>query len=509
MRAAAVFCLVAAVVVFTQAPQVSADNTKSNAKAKNVILLIADGAGFNTFLATDYYQYGRYGKQVYEHFPTKTAVSTYEWEWKTFTEDGKVPLSFEIYGYDTNLFWNDFGYAKQTNPLNPAYINTATDSASAATAMATGRKTKDGAIGFAFDENMNLVSFPNLVEHAKSLNKSAGVVSTVPFSHATPASFVAHNGNRDNYAAIANDMIYSSQADVIMGCSAPDYGYDGEAVIPSSSKLKYVGGADTWADLTDADGATGADIDGDGEGDTWTLIRDKSEFEAMAVGDTPKRLLGIPRVYQTLQYYRSPIFSQADAYVDPFIPGMPTLTDMTKAALNVLDNNENGFFLMVEGGAVDWANHFNQKGRMIEEQIDFNNMVEAVVDWVQKNSNWGETMVIVTSDHETGYIWGPGSNPAFEPIVNNGAEAMPGMEYYGDIGGFNWHSNSLVPLFAKGDAARLFKGYAVEKDLVYGPYIDNTDIFKIVKFSLENDAAHRNRERGKHPEPPGKAKAKK
>lgn len=254
------------------------------------------------------------------------------------------------------------------------------------------------------------------------------------------------------------------------------------------------------------DGAIGADIDGDGVKDAWTLIRDKSEFEAMAVGDTPKRLLGIPKVYQTLQYYRSPIYSRADAYVDPFIPGMPTLADMTRAALNVLDNNENGFFLMVEGGAVDWASHFNQKGRMIEEQIDFNNMVEAVVDWVQKNSNWGETLVIVTADHETGYIWGPGSNPAFVPIINNGPGVMPGMEYYGDIGGFNWHTNSLVPLFAKGDAARLFKEYADMEDLVYGPYIDNTDIYKIVKYSLENDAAHRNREREKHLKPAEKGK---
>jgi alkaline phosphatase len=118
---------------------------------------------------------------------------------------------------------------------------------------------------------------------------------------------------------------------------------------------------------------------------------------------------------------------------------------------------------------------------MIEEQIDFNRAVEAVVDWVQKNSNWGETMVIVTADHETGYVWGPGSNPSFEPIINNRAGVMPGMQFYGDIGGFNWHSNSLVPLFAKGDAARLFRPYAKKTDLVRGPYIDNTDIFKIMQ----------------------------
>jgi alkaline phosphatase len=483
IRVLAVICLVAAVIVFTQTPQyAAANNTKSNAKAKNVIIMIADGAGFNQYLATDYYQYGRAGKQVYENFPFQAAVSTYEWEWATYTPDGLTPLTYAIYGYDTNLYWSDFNYGKQTNPLNPAYINNSTDSASAATAMATGRKTKDGVIGYAFDESMSLISVPNIVEYAKSQGRSTGVITSVPFSHATPAGFVAHNISRDNYAAIANEMIYNSKADVIMGCSAPDYGYNGE--FPYAGNTKYVGGATTWADINDANGALGADADGDGNPDAWTLIRDKSQFEAMATGATPKRVLGIPKVYQSLQYYRNPMYSPADAYVDPFIPNMPTLVDMTKAAINVLDNNEKGFFLMVEGGAVDWAEHFNQQGRAIEEQVDFNHAVEAVVNWVQKNSNWGETMLIVTADHETGYVWGPGSNPTFESIVNNGAGEMPGMQYYGDIGGFNWHSNSLVPIFAKGDAARLINGYADEMDLVRGPYIDNTEIYKIIKSSL-------------------------
>jgi alkaline phosphatase len=478
----ATICLVAVVIFFTQAPRnAAADNSHSNAKAKNIILMIADGAGFNTYLAADYYQYGHTGRQVYEKFPSRVAVSTYEYEWKTFTTDGLTPLSFELYGYDTNQFWSNFGYAMQTNPLNRPYINTSTDSASAATAMATGKKTKDGSIGFAFDETMNLVSVPNIVEFAEGTGRSTGVVTTVPFSHATPAGFVAHNESRDNYAAIANEMIYSSKVDVIMGCSAPDYGYNGEYTGPSSSKLKYVGGATTWADLNDADGALGADADGDGVPDAWTLIRDKGQFEALASGPTPNRVIGIPRVYQSLQYYRNPMYSPADAYVDPFIPGMPTLADMSKAALNVLDNTEKGFFLMIEGGAVDWASHFNQKGRMVEEQIDFNRAVEAVVDWVEKNSNWGETMVIVTADHETGYVWGPDSNPAFKPIINKGAGKMPILQYYGDIGGFNWHSNSLVPLYAKGDASRLFKSYAKKMDVVRGHYIDNTDIFKIVQ----------------------------
>ncbi len=82
---------------------------------------------------------------------------------------------------------------------------------------------------------------------------------------------------------------------------------------------------------------------------------------------------------------------------------------MTKAALNVLDDDPNGFFIMIEGGAVDWAAHANQSGRLIEEMNDFNKSIEAVIRWIDTNSNWNETLVIITADHETGHLTGPGS----------------------------------------------------------------------------------------------------
>jgi alkaline phosphatase len=474
-RILAICCLVVAVLAFTQEPR----RASAASHGKNVILLIADGAGYNHFLAANYYQYGAAGRQVYDSFKTQVPVSTYEYEWKTFSEDGKTPVTLEQYGYDGNKFWSDFGYAIQTNSLNPAYINTSTDSASAATAMATGFKTRDGAIGV--DQNGNIKT--NIVEYLEGAGKATGLVTSVPFSHATPAGFGAHNISRDNYATIANQLIYSSGLEVLMGCSAPDYDYNGKAAATSASRLKYAGGADTWADIQDGS-VLAADSDHDGIMDSWSVIRDKSEFQAMATGTTPKRVLGIPKVYQSLQYYRDPIYSKADAYVDPMVPNVPTLEEMTKAALNVLDNNQNGFFLMVEGGAVDWAAHFYQPGRMIEEMVDFNHSVEAVVNWVEKNSNWDETVVIVTADHETSYLWGPGSNPAFNPIVNNGAGKMPGMQFYSDIGGFGWHSNSLVPLYAKGGASRIFNFLSNGYDPARGSYIDNTDIFSVIQFLM-------------------------
>ncbi|HSW57027.1 MAG TPA: alkaline phosphatase [Dehalococcoidales bacterium] len=479
-RVFTVICLVAILTVM-MGSAVTAAAAPPPAGVKNIIILIADGAGFNHFLATDYYQFGAEGQQVYQKFPVKLAVSTYEYEWKTWNAAGTTPLSFDIYGYDSTLFWSDFGYAIQTNPLNPAFINNATDSASSGTAMATGYKTRDGVLGM----DINGKKVPNIIELAESLGKSTGVVSSVNFTHATPAAFVAHNISRSNLAAIGQEMLYQSGVDVIMGAGSPDFNNEGGAVAPApGSNTNIVGGWDTWQDISNDWMLTGADANGDGTPDVWNVIRDRSAFQAMAAGATPSRVFGLAKARDTLQHNRGGDVL-ADAFVVPYNPNVPTLEEMTKAALNVLDNNATGFFLMVEGAAIDWAGHFYRSGRLIEEFIDFNKSIEAVTSWVETNSNWDETLVIVTADHETGYLWGPKSMGInWAPIVNNGAGSMPGMAYYSDIGGFAWHSNSLVPLWAKGPCASSFVSFAINTDPVYGPYLDNTDIFTVMANCL-------------------------
>ena len=233
----------------------------------------------------------------------------------------------------------------------------------------------------------------------------------------------------------------------------------------------------TWNDLVA--GTAGGDADGDGIADPWTLIEERAEFQALMSGPTPERVLGTAQVYQTLQYSRAGD-SYADPYVVPLTETVPTLEEMTKAALNILDDDPDGLFLMIEGGAVDWASHGNRSGRMIEEQIDFDNAVQAVLDWVKANSNWGETLLVVTGDHETGYLTGPGSGPLWMPIVNNGAGVLPGMEWHSGS-----HTNSLIPLYAKGDAARMFKRYADEYDPVHGKYMDNTELAHVLFWTLD------------------------
>ncbi len=145
--------------------------------AKNVIVMISDGMGYNQMLAGDYYQYGRTGMQTYQKFPVASAMSTYSY-----------------YGaYDPAQAWGLFSYVK----------GMWTDSAAAATAMSTGVKTYDAGIGV----DVNEEPLYHVAQRAEALGKSTGVVTSVEWSHATPAGFVAHNVSRNDYAGIANEMI--------------------------------------------------------------------------------------------------------------------------------------------------------------------------------------------------------------------------------------------------------------------------------------------------------------
>ena len=146
---------------------------------------------------------------------------------------------------------------------------------------------------------------------------------------------------------------------------------------------------------------------------------------------------------------------------------------------------------MIEGGAVDWANHANQPERTIEEQIDFVQAVEAVVEWVEKNSNWDDTLLILTADHECGLLLGPDSDKIpFQPLTDNGLGKMPGMRHNAD-----GHANSLVPIYARGTDAELFKKLVKGKDekaasawSISGDYVDNTDIFAVMKAAMERES---------------------
>jgi alkaline phosphatase len=261
-------------------------------------------------------------------------------------------------------------------------------------------------------------------------------------------------------------MILYSAADVIMGCGHPDYNNDGERVAPGKENYQYVGGRETWEAISRR-GMTPVS--------PWTLVQTRKEFQDLIQGPPPKRVLGVAQSRDATQERRRGD-PKAEPGQVPFIESVPTLKEMSVGALNVLNQNPKGFFLMIEGGAVDWAAHSNLSGRMIEEQMDFNLAADAVVEWVERNGGWDDALVIVTADHETGWLWGPGSgpntDPMWKPLVNNGAGRMPGMQWCS-----TGHTNTLVPLYAKGAGADLFAAHVLPApDPVRGAYVDNTSI---------------------------------
>jgi len=114
---------------------------------------------------------------------------------------------------------------------------------------------------------------------------------------------------------------------------------------------------------------------------------------------------------------------------------------------------------------------------MIEEVVDMENSVKAVMEWVENNSSWDETVVIVTADHETGYLLGPnsGEGSIWNPVANRGEGIMPALEWH--EGG---HTNSLVPVQAKGARVDELAAFATGTDNIIGKYMDNTDIYKFM-----------------------------
>lgn len=419
------------------------------ATPRNIIVMISDGCGFNHVLAASLYQDGEPGQQRYQKTFTPLAMSTY-------------PAGGS---YEPEQVYADL----------EACTKGATDSAAAATAMATGVKTRKGSIGVDVDNK----AVPNVVEAAEARGKATGVVTTVPLSHATPAGFVAHVDSRASYEEIAQEMFRESAVDVVMGAGHPLFEDNGKPVAEEDDKPKrdeqyrYVGGKETWQDLVS--GKPMSDADGDGTPDAWTLVQTRAEVQGLTSA-LPKRVAAVLPVHETTQLGRTGVDSDPkdDApYETPRSASVPTLAEMVCGALAVLGQDADGFFLMIEGGAVDWASHGNALGRMIEEQIDFHEAIDAVIDWVEANGGWDANLVIVTADHECGYLCGPDSTTTCTPVKGRGKGIMPEGEWRSRS-----HTNQLVPFYVHGAGSQHFVDEAIRKDPVHGPYLDNTDMAK-------------------------------
>lgn len=303
-----------------------------------------------------------------------------------------------------------------------------------------------------------------MLDRAADTGRATGLVTSAQVWSDTPAGFAVHlneddDGEFDN-DTVLRDMVDNPDVGLIMGTGHPEFNNDG------NPKGSYFGGnvpRDVWNDLDNGD-------------DGWTLIEQRSEFQELATADEPPaRVFGMAQTDGTLQHDRPG--ERAEPFATPLLQGVPRLPEMASGALNVLRNtSEAGLFLMVEAATVDHSGHAGELGRTIEEMVAFDETVDAVSAWVGANGGWEQNLVVVTSDHETGHLWGAGSCAAqdFRPLTGEPGEP-PAAEFCDFTDGApgdenpHYHTNALVPLFAQGAGAQRFADYVVGSDPAASP----------------------------------------
>ena len=285
-----------------------------------------------------------------------------------------------------------------------------TDSGAGGTAISTGKRTYNGAIGV----DMNGNKLTTILEYAERNGKGTGLVSTSAITHATPASFIAHQPQRSMYEAIAGDFM-NTDIDVFIGGGADFF-------------TKRVDGRNLVLELNEKGYHVGYNID---------EVASKKDGKLAVL-----TAVGHNRGYRDRG---------------------EMLTKSTTKAIEILSNNDNkGFFLMVEGSQIDWGGHQNDASYVTGEVLDLDKALAEALQFAIKDR---KTLVIVTADHETGGMTVNDGNP-YEGYVETGFTS-------GD------HTAVMVPVFAFGAGAEEFIG-------VY----DNTEIFekmyKLFKFKEED-----------------------
>ena len=265
-----------------------------------------------------------------------------------------------------------------------------TDSGASATAIATGEKTNNKMIGLRPDSTV----LKSIIEIAEDNQIATGLVATVTITHATPAAFFAHQPYRYMYEEIALDFL-KTDIDLFISGGKKYFANrtDGLNLIDSLKARKY----DVLFNLEEID-------------------TDKMSKVACFTADTHNVKM---------------VEGRGDL-----------LPNAVEKAIQVLDNNEKGFFLMAEGSQIDWGGHANDQDYLITELVDFDNAVGKALDFAEKDGN---TLVIVTADHETGGI-GIKAGNLEKGVIELGFTSTQ-------------HTGVWVPVFAYGPGAEEFIGF--------------------------------------------------
>lgn len=225
-----------------------------------------------------------------------------------------------------------------------------TDSGAGGTALATGQKTYNSAISMAIDASGDTVPARTVLEAADEKGLSTGLVATCAMSHATPASFIAHQPSRNMYDAIGADYL-ETDIDVFIGAGYKNFGEraDGRNLIEVLEQKGY------------------------------RVLEDMDKIAEVKEG----KLAGLTDFAQPLPYGQRTL----------------DLPISTETAINILSKNEKGFFMMVEGSQIDWASHENNTTYLVQEMLDFDRAIGKALEFA---ANDKETLIVVTADHETG-----------------------------------------------------------------------------------------------------------
>ncbi|WP_071188464.1 alkaline phosphatase [Trichormus sp. NMC-1] len=381
---------------------------------------------------------------------------------------------------------------------DPAYIkHSYPDSANTATTLYTGVKSYNNAISVDIFEK----PLETILKTAADAGKSTGIVTSVPIDHATPGAAAANVNRRNKYDAdfpsldnILQQELRIYQPTVILGGGHPLTGADSESLpmgVEPPTKFEYITKS-TYAELSKNPNGNRYDYTflERGKDAATKLARTASKLDPQK-GD---RLLGLygargqegnlPVSTANGDYSNTglSIFSlfgsqgQKPDTVRPLLPGEtdksfiareinenPTLQDLTKAALEVLSKDKDGFWLMVEGGDIDWAAHDDNLDNLIGTVLDFDKAVKTTIDWIKNNGGWENNLLIVTADHDH-YLT---LNPNFgELLKNQGAEALT-VEFEPIKAGHFWgsepqvkygwgnHANRPVPVYYQGKGAEV------------------------------------------------------
>lgn len=440
--------------------------------SKNIIFFLGDGMGPSTITASRIYKYGEEGSLTMDKLERTARI-------KTFSNDAQTTDSApSMASYMTGV--------KMNNEVLSMTLETIATPPS---------KDANGNLGVNNCAANNGKSVATILELAKAKGKAVGAITTTELTHATPAATFSHICNRNAQYAIAAQAVpggagYNAAlgdgVDVLMGGGRNHF-------TPFDASTNKSGRADGRNLLTEL-AAKG-----------YTVAANKTEMQA---APNNKKFIGLYSSKSHLEY-------ELDRVATPPLgegASQPSLAEMTTKAIDLLSQNPNGFFLMVEGGRIDHALHATNAKRALADTIAFDDAIKAAIDKIKlTDPNLTNTLIVVTADHDhtlafNGY--GKRGNPILDInrdyktglptkdadgntyttlVFGNGpnrpnlrtnldSATVLGDNYLQETGvrlSSETHGGGDVKLFATGVNSKLFKGT-----------IDNTKVFSFLKTAF-------------------------